>query len=165
MPKENNTVITSIIDNYVRNEENIVNQLYFETPHGPTIGSYREDIWKEMFTQIIPGKFVIEQSVFLIDSTGAVSKEVDLAIFDETYTPYIFRYGRLKFLPIESVAAVIECKSSSLEKENLEKWAKSIMALKTANKSYARMANFIAVGEDTTKKNYSNCNSSITYFM
>ena len=45
-----------------------------------------------MFKRIIPKKFVIEQSVFLIDSKGNVSNGVDLAIFDEMYTPYIFRY-------------------------------------------------------------------------
>ena len=125
--------------------------MYFTTDHGPTIGGFREDIWREMFRQIVPGKFVIEQSVFIIDSTGAVSNEVDLAIFDETYTPYIFRYGRLKFLPIEAVAAVVECKSNSLNKENLKRWGKSIIGLRTSNQSYARIAGAIARGEDIRK--------------
>uniref|UniRef100_UPI003FA486C2 hypothetical protein n=1 Tax=Enterocloster clostridioformis TaxID=1531 RepID=UPI003FA486C2 len=35
---------------------------------------------------IVPKKFVIEHSVFIIDSAGNVSKEVDLAIIN-TYTP------------------------------------------------------------------------------
>ncbi len=148
----NNKVIHNIIDNYIRNEKSIVNQLHFATDHGPTIGGFREDIWKEMFQQIIPGKFAIEQSVFIIDSTGAVSKEVDLAIFDETYTPYIFHYGRLKFLPIEAVAVVIECKSNSLKKENLKCWVESIVDLKTSNQSYARMATAIVKGEETKGK-------------
>lgn len=147
MSIKNKKVIQNIIDNYIRNEKNIVNQLYFTTGHGPTIGGFREDIWREMFQQIIPGKFVIEQSVFIIDSKGKVSKEVDLAIFDETYTPYIFRYGRLKFLPIEAVAVVVECKSSSLNMENLKKWGKSITELQTSNKSYARIATCVAIGK------------------
>lgn len=49
-----------------------------------------------MFTKIIPKKFVIAQSVFIIDTFGKVSREVDLAIFDETYTPYIFSECELK---------------------------------------------------------------------
>ncbi len=85
--------------------------------HGSSIGSAREDIWGQLFDMIIPKKFVIEHSVFLIiDSEGNVSHEVDLAILDETYTPYIFRYGRLKFIPIEAVAVVVECKSKSMRK-------------------------------------------------
>jgi hypothetical protein len=138
--------IRNIIDNYNQNEKALVNQLYFKARHGATIGGFREDIWREMFEQIIPKKFVIEQSVFILDSKGRVSNEVDLAIFDETYTPYIFRYGRLKFLPIEAVAVVIECKSSSLEQEKLKNWAESIAALMTSRVSYARMYSNIVVG-------------------
>jgi hypothetical protein len=138
--------IRNIIDNYNQNEKALVNQLYFKAGHGPTIGGFREDIWKGMFEQIVPKKFVIEQSVFILDSKGRVSNEVDLAIFDETYTPYIFRYGKLKFLPIEAVAVVIECKSTSLDQVTLKNWAESIAALKTSRESYARMYSNIAVG-------------------
>lgn len=139
--------IKNIKLNYERMEQGIVNELYFKVPHGSTIGHYREQIWEKMFRNIVPKKFVIEQSMFIIDSCGQVSKEVDLAIFDETYTPYIFSYGNLKFLPIEAVAAVIECKSSSMNKKILRAWASSIKALKTSNKSYTRTLNKIACGE------------------
>lgn len=139
--------ICNILENYVQNEKALVNQLYFKTSHGATIGGFREDIWRGMFEQIVPKKFVIEQSVFIIDSCGRVSNEVDLAIFDETYTPYIFRYGRLKFLPIEAVAVAIECKSKSLDNEKLKKWAESIAALKTSCKSYTRTIREIIIGE------------------
>lgn len=61
-----------------------------------------------MFKRTISQKFVIEQSVFLIDSKGNVSNGVDLAIFDEMYTPYIFRYYDLKFIPLEAMAVVVE---------------------------------------------------------
>ena len=76
--------------------------------NGTTIGHYWEKIWSEMFKRIISPKFVIEQSVFLIDSKGNVSNGVDLAIFDEMYTPYIFRYYDLKFIPLEAMAVVVE---------------------------------------------------------
>ena len=148
MSDKSEKVIKDIIDNYKRNEANIVNQLYFTTNHGTTIGGFREDIWREMFEQIIPRKFVIEQSVFIIDSEGNVSNEVDLAIFDETYTPYIFRYGRLKFLPIEAVAVVVECKSTSLKPTILKEWGESIEKLKTSSLSYVRIAGKIARGEE-----------------
>lgn len=140
-------VVESIRDNYRQMEIGIVNQLYFHVPHDGTTGSYRETVWKELFETIIPRKFVIEQSVFIIDSNGKVSNEVDLAIFDETYTPYVFRYGKLKFIPIEAVAVTVECKSQSLNKENLKNWAKSIQQLKTSSKSFARVLSGIASGE------------------
>lgn len=149
-PPYKNT-IQNILENYGQNEKALVDQLYFKTSHGPTIGGFREDIWRGMFEQIVPQKFTIEQSVFIIDSKGRVSNEVDLAIFDETYTPYVFRYGRLKFLPIEAVAVAIECKSTSLKKSKLKKWAKGIAALTTSQESYARMHSYIAIGESSSQ--------------
>ena len=89
----------------------------------------------------------------LIDSRGKVSNEVDLAIFDELYTPYIFRYYDLKFIPLEAVAVVVECKSTSLDKEKLESWAESISELKTssAQKSFARTIRAITSGPADTQ--------------
>jgi len=143
--------INNIINNYIQNEKSIVNQLYFKTIHGPTIGGFREDIWREMFEQIVPKKFTVEQSVFLIDSNGGVSKEVDLAIFDEMYTPYIFRYGRMKFLPIEAVAVVVQCKSTSFNSKELNEWSDSIADLQTSSRSYTRIAGKIIKGEEIQK--------------
>lgn len=65
--------IEKIKENYKKMEKNYVNQLFFQTTHGSTIGRYREKIWEEMFESIVPKKFVIEQSVFIIDSKGNVS--------------------------------------------------------------------------------------------
>ena len=140
--------IKDIINNYSNLEKSIVKQLNFQVLHGPTIGGFREEIWKSLFEQIIPKKFSIERSVFIIDSKGNVSNEVDLAIFDEQYTPYIFRYGTLKFIPIEAVAVVIECKSETIKIEN---WCKSIDKLTTSKNSIARMAGQITSGGTATQ--------------
>lgn len=139
--------IRNIKENFERTEKEIVNKLHFKAPHGSTIGGHGEKIWGRMFKSIIPRKFVVAHSVFIIDSYGNVSKEVDLAIFDETYTPYIFKYKKLKFIPIEAVLVVIECKSTSMNQEGLEKWASSIKSLKTSKKSYVRTIDKIAKGE------------------
>ena len=137
--------VEAILNNYLRKETAMVESLFFSVPHPTVTGSYREEIWKEMFSEIIPKKFVIEQSVFIIDSYGEVSKEVDLAIFDEMYTPYIFRSGRIKFLPIEAVAAVVECKSLSPDSSSLVEWVDGIRNLKTSQEACVRIANFIIV--------------------
>jgi len=76
------------LDNTISAKE-IVNQLNYVVKHGTTLGSSREYIWKSLFERIVPKKFNIDRSVFIIDSYGNISKEVDLAIYDEQYTPYI----------------------------------------------------------------------------
>lgn len=156
-------VVTDIIKNYSDLESSIVCQLDMcNRLHPGTSGSSREDIWLQLFEQIVPKKFVIEHSIFVIDSLNNVSTEIDLAIIDNSYTPYIFQYGRMKYVPIEAVAAVIECKStgidiheelseqegeSSDEKANSKKkssdltnWYNRIKNLKTSRESIVRLA-------------------------
>ena len=164
---QKNAPLEAIIKNYLETEKSLVSQLNFQVPnHYPTIGGFREEIWKQLFEQLVPKKYVIEQSVFLMDSQGKVSSEVDLAIFDEMYTPYIFRHGRIKFIPIEAVAAVVQCKSTNVEekvkskdksvnvqknfggdgKYVLEAWCDSTNQLKTSGESITRIADRISDG-------------------
>lgn len=137
-----NDIVKMLADNYTKIEQSIVNQILLNVSnHYPTVGSYRETVWKSLFKMIVPRKYCIEQGVFIIDSYGHVSKEVDLAIFDEMYTPYIFNYGEIKFIPIEAVAAVVQCKSNTIDSSTIREWAESIDFLFTSMDSVARMAN------------------------
>lgn len=142
--------IQHIIDNYDNLEKELVTQLNYSCKHGTTLGSNREEIWKNLFERLVPKKFNIERGVFIMDSFGHCSKEVDLAVYDEQYTPYIFRYGTLKFIPIEAVAAVIECKSkitkSDKTKAALKDWCSSIDNLKTGKNSITRIVQGIHYG-------------------
>lgn len=149
--------VKNIIDNYTQLEQSIVSQLKMcNDLHSTTTGTAREDIWLQLFESIIPRKFVIEHSIFIIDSQRHVSREVDLAIIDNSYTPYIFHYGRLKYVPIEAVAVVIECKSTKIlfQEEDTETgkkeaymtaWCSSIEQLCTSNHSITRMASGMVV--------------------
>ncbi|WP_066194120.1 DUF6602 domain-containing protein [Gracilibacillus timonensis] len=132
-------IVKQLIHNYMSEEVSMVNQLYFEHPHGTTVGTFREEIWSDWFQDMIPKKFVVEHSVFLIDSSGRISNEVDLAILDEMYTPYILKKGKIKFIPIEAVAVAVECKSKVLKCEQLNDWCESVKNLKTSRRGIARM--------------------------
>lgn len=140
--------LRKIINNYQNLEGDIVKQLIFEWVHGTMMGGNREVVWKDLFDRIVPKKFKIERSVFIIDSNGNLSREVDLAIYDEQYTPYIFQYGLLKFIPIEAVAAVIECKSSYPEDNIVTEWLNSIDRLETSQNSIVRIAGRIVYGSN-----------------
>ena len=99
-----------------------------------------------MFRQIVPYKFAIEKGVFVIDSEGNKSKEIDLAIFDEQYTPYIFNYGNVRFIPIEAVAVVVQCKSNNIDNRILKDWSDQISSLKTSTKAIARVISEVVQG-------------------
>lgn len=136
--------IEKIAENYNDIERSLVRQLQLSTPaQHLTTGTYRETVWKSLFDMLIPKKYCITQSVFIIDSYGKISREVDLAVYDETYTPYIFNYGKIKFIPIEAVSVVIQCKSQISRKttyDELKEWVESIDCLKTSLDAVARMA-------------------------
>lgn len=46
----------------------------------------------------------------VIDSTGNVSEQMDVVIYDAIYTPFIFKQDGFMYIPAESVYAVFEVK-------------------------------------------------------
>ncbi|WP_411343469.1 DUF6602 domain-containing protein [Paenibacillus sp. WLX1005] len=145
------STIRKIKENYISWERSLVEQLQMASPnHQLTTGGFREEVWMSMFKQMIPQKFSIARSVFIIDSQGRISDEVDLAIFDEQYTPYIFRQGVIKYIPIEAVAVVVQCKSESLKIKPLKKWLDSIVKLQTSLRGISRIMTGYAYNENQT---------------
>ncbi|MCU6711416.1 hypothetical protein M6D81_22225 [Paenibacillus sp. J5C_2022] len=142
-----------VVENYRIIERNIVEALEIGiVDHHLTTGSYREEVWREMFERIIPRKFAIEQSVFIVDSNARVSREVDLVIFDEQYTPYVFRHGNIKYIPIEAVAVVVQCKSKKVVFDDLNEWVKSITNLRTSSQSVVRTVSGILYGQGKSEE-------------
>ena len=152
-----NDFINDIKENYLKMERELVTQLNYNVGNHPTtVGSNREEIWADFFRRIVPKKFNIARSVFIIDSKRNVSKEVDIAIYDDQYTPYIFNYGLIKFIPVEAVTAVVQCKSQKLNSEILKEWTEYINKLETSKDSIARLATNVHIGdrkEDSKKVN------------
>jgi hypothetical protein len=141
-----NEVAEIIKKNYAKMNQMMVEEMLIASKHNGLTGNYREEMWMKFFRSIIPQKFSMAQGVILIDSEGNASNEVDIAVFDEQYTPYVFQFNTLKFIPIEAVAVVIECKSTSLNKNKLREWSKKIDNLKPSPTGIARMATGYSIG-------------------
>lgn len=137
----NKNIVEEIKRNYDKIEKSMIEELFITVNnHHLTAGTFREKVWKKLFKKIIPKKFTIEQGAFLIDSNGEISNETDLVIFDEQYTPYVMKNKNIKFIPIEAVMAVVQCKSSSFPEEKILNWEKSIDGLKTTEGGIAGSA-------------------------
>ncbi|MFP7285685.1 DUF6602 domain-containing protein [Shouchella clausii] len=146
--KEN--VFKQIYKNYIDMNKMMINELDLATAHDGLTGNYREEMWVKFFRGIIPMKYSIAQGVIIIDSKGRRSNEVDIAVYDEQYTPYVFQYNTLKFIPIEAVAVVIECKSQDWKVKKLEKWSCSIKKLEPVRTGIARIVSGYATGLTNT---------------
>lgn len=151
--KKNIKIVNKIKENYIHLENVIKNELELSSEHGGITGNSREHRWIDFFRKIIPQKFAIEQGVMIMDSDGRISKEVDIAVFDNQYTPYLFQYGSLKFIPIEAVAIVIECKSTKWDKVKLSEWSNAISELKTNSTGIARMAQGYMISKTAKTQN------------
>ncbi|WP_107841098.1 DUF6602 domain-containing protein [Metasolibacillus meyeri] len=130
MKKDGTKVINKLSENYLNLEGSIIAQLKIDKEN-------TENIWLPVFKRIVPTKYNIETNVYIIDSYKTISPKVSIAIYDEQYTPYIFNYGVIKYIPIEAVFAVVLCGAQDLKES--QEWLKEIQALKTDMNAYVRI--------------------------
>ncbi|SDM18262.1 DUF6602 domain-containing protein [Microbacterium azadirachtae] len=88
------------------------------TNHPGTKGDATEDNWRAVLDEFLPARYGVG-SAFVIDSTGGLSEQIDIAIFDRQYSPLFFEQNGVNFIPVESVYAVCEVKPV-MNKANLD---------------------------------------------
>lgn len=148
-----NDVREMLKSNFVQLEKNTRHLLNMKVFHNSTDGSNREGIYANVIRHFISDKYEIAQNVFIIDSEGKISKEVDIVIYEKTYIPYIFKKENIKILPIEGVFAAIQSKSDikNVKEEDLKNWVESVESLTSKSGVYSGSI-FQLIGEPIIKK-------------
>lgn len=77
--------------------------------HPGTKGDVHEDSWIELLAKYLPKRYQVDKGI-VIDSKGGVSDQIDVVIFDPQYTPLLHVQQNHKYIPVEAVYAVFECK-------------------------------------------------------
>lgn len=72
-------------------------------------GDATEQHWIEFLRTYLPNRYKVDKAM-VIDSTGNVSEQIDVVIYDAIYTPFIFNQDGFMYIPAESVYAVFEVK-------------------------------------------------------
>lgn len=72
-------------------------------------GDATEQHWIEFLRTYLPDRYKVDKAI-VIDSTGNVSEQMDVVIYDAIYTPFIFKQDGFMYIPAESVYAVFEVK-------------------------------------------------------
>ena len=80
-------------------------------PHAPSKGDESEAVWLKMLQTYLPKRYCAD-SVFVIDGNGKSSDQIDIAIFDRQYTPFVYDFQNSKVVPAESIYAVFEAKQT-----------------------------------------------------
>lgn len=77
--------------------------------HSGSKGDATEQHWIEFLRTYLPDRYKVDKAI-VIDSTGNVSEQMDVVIYDAIYTPFIFNQDGFMYIPAESVYAVFEVK-------------------------------------------------------
>ena len=111
MPRRPDSGQIDLADVFRRVQQEMLAQLsvgrLFE--HASTAGAATEHHWLQLFDRYLPKRYRAAPA-FVIDSTGRRSRQIDIAIFDNLYTPPLFPHSSGLHLPAESVYAVFEVK-------------------------------------------------------
>jgi len=77
--------------------------------HSVAKGDASEGVWLDLLRTYLPKRYTAA-SAHVVDSEGAFSDQIDVVVFDQQYSPFIFHYHGQIVIPAESVYAVFECK-------------------------------------------------------
>lgn len=79
--------------------------------HPGTKGDASEGVWLEMLETYLPKRYQATKGQ-VVDSTGGISDQIDVLIFDRQYSPFIFEFQGQIIIPAEAVYAAFEAKQS-----------------------------------------------------
>lgn len=77
--------------------------------HPGSKGDATEHQWIKFLRTYLPDRYKVDKAI-VIDSTGNVSDQMDVVVYDAIYTPFIFNQDGVMYIPAESVYAVFEVK-------------------------------------------------------
>ncbi|WP_411342602.1 DUF6602 domain-containing protein [Paenibacillus sp. WLX1005] len=79
--------------------------------HPGAKGDASELDWIEWLETYLPKRYKVGKA-FVVDSTNQISDQIDLVIYDQQYTPFVYVTKGTSYIPAESVYAVFEVKQS-----------------------------------------------------
>jgi hypothetical protein len=101
--------------------------------HAGNRGTEREQILKDFLLPLLPERFTVGSGEILANN-GNWSRQEDLIIYDRHNCPRIYAGGNSQIFPIESVAAVIEVKTS-LRAKDIAQASQNIAAARRLKKA------------------------------
>jgi len=107
-----------------------------ELHHPGVKGSIREDILKETLRELIPIKYQFGSGI-IVDANDKQSKQQDFILYDAFSSPSFLKSQTEVIIPIESVYATIEIKST-LDRSMLEQSVENIRSVKNLQKTFSK---------------------------
>lgn len=77
--------------------------------HNGVMGDVNEQLFIDIIKKYLPDRYAVDTGI-VIDSLGKTSDQIDVIIYDNQYTPTLLDQQGHRFIPAESVYAVLEVK-------------------------------------------------------
>lgn len=112
--------------------------------HSGSKGDALENAWIEWLRNYLPSRYSVDKAI-VIDSDGNISHQMDIVIYDNWFTPFIFTQNGFHYIPAEGVYAVFEVKpdisASSDKKHNIAYAGEKIESVRTLKREAATFIN------------------------
>lgn len=103
--------------------------------HPGTKGDASELNWIEMLNIYLPNRYSVDKA-FVLDSEGNLSDQIDIVLYDNQYSPFLFNQDEAKYIPAESVYAVFEVKQV-INKKNVRYSGEKIKSVRSLKRTSA----------------------------
>lgn len=77
--------------------------------HPGSKGDALENAWIEWLRKYLPNRYCVDKAI-VIDHDGNTSQQMDIVIYDNWFTPFIFNQNGFYYVPAEGVYAAFEVK-------------------------------------------------------
>lgn len=108
--------------------------------HPTSKGDAFENSWIDWLNEYLPKRYKVAKA-FIIDSKGKLSHQIDLVVYDNQYSPFVFNQNGTIYIPAESVYAVFEIKPE-INKTNIEYAARKIESVRKLHRTSAKIYDF-----------------------
>jgi hypothetical protein len=103
--------------------------------HPGAKGDASELKWIEWIETYLPKRYKVGKA-FIVDSQNQISDQIDLVIYDQQYSPFVFFDKGTAYIPAESVYAVFEVKQN-LSKENIKYAGEKFKSVRSLHRTSA----------------------------
>jgi len=112
--------------------------------HPGSKGDALENAWIEWLQKYLPNRYSVDKAI-VIDHEGNTSHQIDIIIYDNWFTPFIFSQNGFHYVPAEGVYAAFEVKpdiKGSVGDENyIEYAAEKIESVRILKRTSTNMIN------------------------
>lgn len=102
--------------------------------HPGSKGDALENAWIEWLQKYLPNRYSVDKAI-VIDHNGNTSHQMDIVIYDNWFTPFVFSQNGFHYVPAEGVYAVFEVKPDI--KGNVKSGNKKINHIRYASEKIA----------------------------